>query len=572
MRRQRHSRRGAVLAASLPLLGMLVTGSSALAAVDPIAAAAAGAPWIGTATSPEYAAGSGLAQNFINGRIYSTPATGAHYLYGDGDLATFDRLGDIRGLLGFPTTDPAGVAAGSVQQFERGRIYFATPAGAHEVHGAILAHYDALGGPAGLLGFPVSDEAATPDQVGRFSYFTGGGIYWTPGTGASEVHGAILQHWAELGFERGVLGYPTSDETGTPDAIGRFNTFTGGSMYWTPGTGAHEVHGAILQHWGQLGFERGVLGYPTSDERTAPDGIGRFTSFTGGATYWTPGTGAQEAHGAILARWASMGWERGPLGYPTSDEFSPFLGARQSNFERGFIRWLAADGSVTVSSLPLAGRTVVLDPGHDGGNASSPAEIGQLVWAGTAWKACDTSGTVSVTGYPEFAFALDVAQRAMGILQSQGARVVLTRYDSNGWGPCIATRAAIGNNERAAAAVSIHADGGPSSGRGFHVIEPGYIDGLTGPIVGPSDSLARSVRSSYQASTGLPYATYLAGGTGLDTRTDLGGLNLSQVPKICIECGNMQNWTDAYALGDPGQRQRMAEGIAAGIRIYLTGR
>ncbi|MDQ6650914.1 MAG: N-acetylmuramoyl-L-alanine amidase [Actinomycetota bacterium] len=571
MRGRGATRLAAALLATLPLAGP-ATHSAAAAVVDPIPVAAAAATRIGTPVGAEYPVGPGLAQNYTNGRVYFTPATGAHYLYADGDLPKYDQLGATGGLLGFPTTDPAGAGGGSVQQFERGRIYFGTAVPAQEVHGAILAAYDGLGGPGGLLGFPVSDETAAPDQVGRFSYFARGGIYWTPAAGAHEVHGAILQHWAQLGFEHSVLGYPTSDESATPDGIGRYNVFAGGTVYWTPATGAQEVHGAIRQHWAQLGSERGVLGYPTSDERTAADGVGRFGDFTGGVTFWNPGTGAREVHGAILARWAALGWERGALGYPTSDEFTPYAGARQSNFQFGFIRWLAADGSLNVSTQPLAGRTVVLDPGHDGGNASHPAEIGQLVWAGTAWKECDTTGTVSLTGYPEYAFTLDVAQRAMGILQSEGARVVLTRYDSAGWGPCITTRAAIGNNEHAAAAVSIHGDGGPSSGRGFHVIEPGYVAGLTGPIVGPSDALARTLRASFQAGTGMPYATYLAGGTGLDTRTDLGGLNLSQVPKVFIECGNMQNGTDAYLMGDPGQRQRMAEGIAAGIRIYLAGR
>ena len=46
-------------------------------------------------------------------------------------------------------------------------------------------------------------------------------------------------------MHRGFLHYPVTDETGTPDGVGRFNHFEGGSIYWTPGTGAKEVHGAI---------------------------------------------------------------------------------------------------------------------------------------------------------------------------------------------------------------------------------------------------------------------------------------------------------------------------------------
>ena len=38
------------------------------------------------------------------------------------------------------------------------------------------------------------------------------------------------------------------------------------SIYWTPTTAAHEVHGAIRVAWAQHGFELGPVGYPTSDE------------------------------------------------------------------------------------------------------------------------------------------------------------------------------------------------------------------------------------------------------------------------------------------------------------------
>ncbi len=113
-----------------------------------------------------------------------------------------------------------------------------------------LTHYLTLGGPAGRAGLPTTDELPTPDSVGRFNHFTGSGgasIYWTPTSGAQEIQGAIRSLWATTGWERGPLGYPTTGETTTPDQLGRYNHFTGsvGSIYWPPGTGAHEVHGAI---------------------------------------------------------------------------------------------------------------------------------------------------------------------------------------------------------------------------------------------------------------------------------------------------------------------------------------
>jgi uncharacterized protein with LGFP repeats len=163
---------------------------------------------------------------------------------------------------------------------------------------AIDEKYQQLGGPGGFLGNPKDEgagsaEMATPDGRGRCRDFDGGSIYWTPQSGAHEVHGAIRIKWVQLRGERGFLGYPLTDETGTPDGRGRFNHFQGGSIYWTPETGAHEVHGALRDRWASMGWERSRLGYPTSDEKSTPDGRGRYSEFQGGAIFWTPSGGTE---------------------------------------------------------------------------------------------------------------------------------------------------------------------------------------------------------------------------------------------------------------------------------------
>lgn len=223
----------------------------------------------------------------------------------------------------------------------------------------------------------------------------------------------------------------------------------------------------------------------------------------------------------------------------------------------------------STTSGSLAGKVVVIDPGHNGGNAAHPEIINQLVSAGTFRKACDTTGTATNGGYPEYAFTMDVALRLASILRAHGAKVVLTRSSSAGVGPCINVRAAIGNEAHADAAISIHADGGPSTGYGFHVIAPGSI-GTNNSIVKPSYRLALDVRSGYATGTGEHTATYVAT-NGLTVRTDLGGLNLSTVPKVFIECANMRNAADAARLTSAAFRQRAAAGIAAGITAFLTG-
>jgi N-acetylmuramoyl-L-alanine amidase len=217
----------------------------------------------------------------------------------------------------------------------------------------------------------------------------------------------------------------------------------------------------------------------------------------------------------------------------------------------------------------LTGRTVVLDPGHNGGNAAHPEVINRPVAIGGGRsKACNTTGTATASGYTEARFTLSVARVAARRLRRDGAEVVLTRRDNRGVGPCIDRRARIGNRARADAVVSIHADGGPPGGRGFHVIRPSWIDGLTDDIHDESLRLGCALRAAYGARTGLPRATYL-GGNGLVARADLGGLRLSNVPAVFVETANMRNATDAAKIRSPRFRRRIARGIADGVRRYI---
>ncbi|MBN7814816.1 LGFP repeat-containing protein [Algoriphagus pacificus] len=209
----------------------------------------------------------------------------------------------------------------------------------------ITTKYWSLGGSGGWLGTSTTGILKCPDGIGSFQHYVNGSIYYHPSTGAHEVHGLIRARWKSLGWERSFLGYPKTDETATPDGIGRFNHFQGGSIYWSPSTGAWEVHGAIRSKYSSLGWERSFLRYPLTNETTCPDGVGRFNHFQGGSIYWTPSTGAHEVHGAIRSHWASLGWERSPLGYPTSDELVVFGGdGRISHFQHGSIYWSSTAG------------------------------------------------------------------------------------------------------------------------------------------------------------------------------------------------------------------------------------
>ncbi len=291
--------------------------------------------------------GVGRFNHFQNGSIYWTPDLGAHDIR-SAIRATWAALGWERTELGYPITDdltaPDGVA--HYNHFQRGSIYWTPSTGANEIRGFIKAKWASMDFERSVLRYPITNELGTPDGIGRYNHFQEGSIYWTPSTGAHEIHGYIRALWQSLGWERSVLGYPTTDETATPDRAARYSHFEGGSIYWTPDLGAHEIHGAIKTKWGSLDWERSFLGYPTTNETATPDGVGRYNHFQGGSIYWTAATGAHEIHGAIKAKWGSLDWERSFLGYPTSDEFAIPGGAR-SNFQGGYITWSAATGVAT---------------------------------------------------------------------------------------------------------------------------------------------------------------------------------------------------------------------------------
>jgi N-acetylmuramoyl-L-alanine amidase len=232
---------------------------------------------------------------------------------------------------------------------------------------------------------------------------------------------------------------------------------------------------------------------------------------------------------------------------------------------------IAAAFVFAAAALPLAGTTVAVDPGHNGANSSHPAQINRLVPAGRGGfrKACDTTGAQTNDGrLTEPRFTLDVALRLKRRLEALGARVVMTRSTNDGVGPCVNERAAIGNRARADVALSIHADGGPASGRGFHVIAPRARRAVAPAIVAPSLRFARLLRARLDAIR-LPRSTYTGGGTGLVTRDDLGGLNMSRVPKAFVELGNMRNAADARLLERPAHRDRIAQALTRAIRRAL---
>ncbi|PVB23325.1 N-acetylmuramoyl-L-alanine amidase [Mycobacteroides abscessus] len=226
----------------------------------------------------------------------------------------------------------------------------------------------------------------------------------------------------------------------------------------------------------------------------------------------------------------------------------------------------SAPTTFTAGAAPgIAGRIVVLDPGHNGANDSS---INNQVPDGRGGtKSCQTSGTATDGGYPEHTFTWNTVLLIRQQLTQLGVRTAMTRGDDNKLGPCIDKRAEIENSYNPDAVVSIHADGGPAGGHGFHV---NYSNPPVNAVQGePTLRFAKTMRDSLQA-TGLTPATYIGTG-GLYGRSDLAGLNLAQHPKVLVELGNMKNAQDSAMMTSPEGRSKYAQAVVQGIVAYLSG-
>ena len=455
-------------------------------------------------------------------------ATGGYWLVAsDGGVFSFDA--PFHGSAGaLPLARPVVGAASAPD----GGGYWLVAADGGVFSYGDASFYGSLGGRH--LNQPIVGMAPAPDGGGYWLVASDGGVF---AFGDAPFSGST----GSMRLNRPVVGMAAA-----PD----------GGGYWLVASDGGVFTFGDAPFSGSTGSMR--LNRPVVGMAAAPDGNGYWLVasdgglFTFGATFDGAATG--------MLRRGAVGVSAGAGGY----------------------RIVASDGSVyafggapfygSVSVPPMAGEVVAVDPGHDGGNGGDPGFIDQPIDGGNLTEPCDTAGTQTAAGYPEHAFNFDVGTRLESLLQSEGATVVMTRVTDGGVGPCVDVRAAIANAAGADAAISIHADGGPVTGSGFDVIEPAPVVSPTSDntaVVPASALLASAVRSSFGSDTAEAPSDY-AGSNGIDQRGDLGGLNLTTVPKVLIECANMQNPADAALTESPQWRQQAAQGLADGITAFLV--
>ena len=240
-------------------------------------------------TSDAPAAGGGYAVAFQGGSIYWSAATGTQVVRG-GILGTWLATGGAGGPLGYPTTSdaPTPEGRGYVVDFQGGSIVWSPATGTQVVRGGILATWRAAGGTSGSLGFPTSSDTAVAG--GYTTSFEGGSVFWSAAGGTQVVRGAILDRWRGVGGAAGVLGFPVSSDARTPDGLGFVVHFERGSVYWGPVSAAKVVQGALAQAYAAAGGPSSVLGFPITDTYAVLGGLRN--GFEYGSMRLTTSTGA----------------------------------------------------------------------------------------------------------------------------------------------------------------------------------------------------------------------------------------------------------------------------------------
>ena len=259
----------------------------------------------------------------------------------DAISAAWEAAGGESSQLGSPHGGAYPVGAGFAQDFARGKMFYSTPTGARAVFGAILEKYDSWGGPADSdLGFPTISEVVglvSPDsRMVTFSAPDHPLIFWTPEHGAYVVRGAMNAAWDRLGSSTGPLGVPVADETQDGAVISQ--KFSGGALAWNSQTKVFTSQPpdlatqlgdlnvdidptvAINRAWHAAGGAAGPLGIKQGDQfQVGTDGVGQ--GYAGGKIYFSPATGAFAVENDILAKFESLGGPAGSdLGFPLANE------------------------------------------------------------------------------------------------------------------------------------------------------------------------------------------------------------------------------------------------------------
>ncbi|WP_421840730.1 LGFP repeat-containing protein [Mycobacterium sp.] len=362
---------------------------------------------LGAKVGDVYPIGEGFAQDFDDGKMLYTTATGARSIYGP-ILEKYEALGGPAGSdLGFPTINEVTGLAGPdsrVSTFSASDhpvIYWTSEHGAFVVRGPINAAWDKLGSSGGVLGVPVGDETYDGDVTSQ--KFSGGEVSWNRKSGefTTEPQGlgdqlgdlrvevdpaaAIAMAWRAAGGSAGPLGAKKGDQYPV-GGDGIAQDFDGGKVFFTPATGANAVESEILAKYESLGGPASSdLGFPVANEKdgglTPASRIVVFSAAGEPVIFWTPDHGAFVVRGAMKVAWDKLGGPTGELGAPVGDQTADGDIVSQK-FSEGTISWDRANNTFSTDPAKLAPSLSGLQvPGQDQPSSSAaPSQAKKFTW------------------------------------------------------------------------------------------------------------------------------------------------------------------------------------------------
>ncbi|WP_309130040.1 N-acetylmuramoyl-L-alanine amidase [Brevibacterium sp.] len=159
--------------------------------------------------------------------------------------------------------------------------------------------------------------------------------------GGIATGGAIGAYYRE---HMDLTGAPVATMKALSNPDGWYQHFANGTVYWSSATGAHFNTGGIRTAYAALGYEKGILGFPSSDEiRFKYRSNAVYQTFRNGMITYSSTTKGQPLSHGMLGRWKALGWERSRLGLPTSGEFAS-AGKTRQNFEGGYMTYKTGEG------------------------------------------------------------------------------------------------------------------------------------------------------------------------------------------------------------------------------------
>ncbi|NNG20484.1 peptidoglycan DD-metalloendopeptidase family protein [Naumannella sp. ID2617S] len=345
-----------------------------------------------------------------------------------------------------------------------------TPVTTPDIGGRIGQRWAELGGPRSILGNPAGNEVRT--DTGAYRPFERGFMIWSNDTDAHVSLGLIREAYARHDFEHGHLGYPISDEFPIEGGIGQH--YQNGSIYYRLGDPqAYAVYGAIRTVWASLRWETGPLGYPTSDEFDIADGRGvpgRVQRFQGG-TVWHSERGTWPVWGLMLEQYAAQGWERGPWGFPGGPE-NKVGDDYYQGFAGGIFKVTAARPPAQVQAAPMAPSKFVR-PIRDA--ARFPITMAYRVpgdWAAGFHPGVDIGCPIGTPVYATISGDVRTAARG-GWGPDYGNHVIISDDEPDGsdWGYCHLSRVVVreGQHVETGQLIGYSGDTGRTFGAHLHL-------------------------------------------------------------------------------------------------------